>query len=148
MELKKLFTEDRAVSPVIAVVLMIAVTVILAAVVAAFALGLGSGADSSPQASFDFDWDPDPDNDAATDDGELAITHEGGDPVEAARVTVFVNGNEDTVGAWPDTTINTGETYTTDQANNADVAPGNDVRIVWVGDDGTESTLATYTIPS
>ncbi|MCU4750975.1 type IV pilin N-terminal domain-containing protein [Halobacteria archaeon AArc-curdl1] len=43
---------ERAVSPVIGVILMVAITVILAAVIAAFVLDLGSSTSSSPQAGF------------------------------------------------------------------------------------------------
>jgi len=44
MDLKKLFNDDDAVSPVIGVILMVAITVILAAVIASFVLGLGDQA--------------------------------------------------------------------------------------------------------
>ncbi|MEF8872712.1 MAG: type IV pilin N-terminal domain-containing protein, partial [Haloarculaceae archaeon] len=58
MELKQLFNDDDAVSPVIGVILMVAITVILAAVIATFVLGLGEQvSDTAPQASFDFDYD-------------------------------------------------------------------------------------------
>ncbi|UHQ97914.1 type IV pilin N-terminal domain-containing protein [Natrinema zhouii] len=42
--------EERAVSPVIGVILMVAITVILAAVIAAFVLDLGQGMDEEAQA--------------------------------------------------------------------------------------------------
>ncbi|MEF8890226.1 MAG: type IV pilin N-terminal domain-containing protein, partial [Haloferacaceae archaeon] len=71
MQLKQLLTEDRAVSPVIGVILMVAITVILAAVIGTFVLGLGQNVQSTPQASFSFDF-----NDTAT---EVDITHNGGD---------------------------------------------------------------------
>lgn len=45
-------TEDRAVSPVIGVILMVAITVILAAVIAAFVLGIGID-DEPPRAALD-----------------------------------------------------------------------------------------------
>ncbi|ELK56003.1 hypothetical protein D320_01493, partial [Haloferax sp. BAB-2207] len=41
MQIKTMFTESRAVSPVIGVILMVAITVILAAVIGTFVLGLG-----------------------------------------------------------------------------------------------------------
>ena len=41
MELKQLFADDSAVSPVIGVILMVAITVILAAVIGSFVLNLG-----------------------------------------------------------------------------------------------------------
>jgi len=57
MNFKTLFqNDDRAVSPVIGVILMVAITVILAAVIGTFVLGLGDSlGDSTPQASFTID---------------------------------------------------------------------------------------------
>lgn len=49
--------EERAVSPVIGVILMVAITVILAAVIAAFVLDLGQGQSASPSAGVTFDED-------------------------------------------------------------------------------------------
>ncbi|QCC59433.1 type IV pilin N-terminal domain-containing protein [Natrinema thermotolerans] len=46
---------ERAVSPVIGVILMVAITVILAAVIAAFVLDLGQGQSANAQAGIDFD---------------------------------------------------------------------------------------------
>jgi len=46
---------DRAVSPVIGVILMVAITVILAAVIAAFVLDIGPG-DTDPTATYDVDY--------------------------------------------------------------------------------------------
>ena len=52
MNIKNLFStdEERAVSPVIGVILMVAITVILAAVIGAFVLDLGQGVESNVQA--------------------------------------------------------------------------------------------------
>ena len=70
--------EDRGVSPVIGVILMVAITVILAAVIGAFVLGLGDNmGDSGPQASLSFDGD-------TTND--VTITHNGGDDLEGATL--------------------------------------------------------------
>jgi len=44
--------DKRGVSPVIGVILMVAITVILAAVIASFVFGMGSKVKSAPQASF------------------------------------------------------------------------------------------------
>jgi flagellin-like protein len=52
MNLKNLFDDDNAVSPVIGVILMVAITVILAAVIGAFVLNLGSSQDTAPSASW------------------------------------------------------------------------------------------------
>src|SRR6056297_3476011 len=57
MKLKALSEDDGAVSPVIGVILMVAITVILAAVIGTFVLGLGSGQSANPQAGVSFDKD-------------------------------------------------------------------------------------------
>jgi len=76
MNIKDLFTEDRGVSPVIGVILMVAITVILAAVIGAFVLGLGDQASSTaPQASINIDSVNDGDN-------EIVLRHGGGDTIE------------------------------------------------------------------
>lgn len=49
-KLKMLATDDRAVSPVIGVILMVAITVILAAVIGTFVLGLGGNLQQNAQA--------------------------------------------------------------------------------------------------
>jgi flagellin-like protein len=106
MQLKKLFKQDDAVSPVIGVILMVAITVILAAVIATFVLGLGEQvSETAPQASFSFDLDDGDINGTedswgytynaseATDSTKLAenstsaaldIQHTGGPNVDAA----------------------------------------------------------------
>ncbi|MEF8976197.1 MAG: type IV pilin N-terminal domain-containing protein, partial [Halapricum sp.] len=57
MQIRELFTDDDAVSPVIGVILMVAITVILAAVIATFVLGLGeSVSNTAPQANFQTDY--------------------------------------------------------------------------------------------
>jgi len=86
MEVKRLLTDDDAVSEVIAVVLLVAIVVVIAAVVASFALGLGGDADDEvqPNASFDFDWDESAD--------EVTVTLTDGDPIEAQEL--FIRGQQ------------------------------------------------------
>lgn len=63
--------DESAVSPVIGVILMVAITVILAAVIGAFVLGLGDSiGDSGPQASLSF---------SENSSGHVTVTHQGGD---------------------------------------------------------------------
>lgn len=145
MELKKLFAEDRAVSPVIAVVLMIAVTVILTAIVASFAFSLGGGAEPTPRANLEFDWD-----DGGTDGGAddvLVISHVGGDSLDPAQIEVLVNGTVVAAGSWGADPIVTGTSYTIDESGTDVVNEGDEVRVVWRGDDGQGTTLGVYEIP-
>jgi len=70
MDIQTLIQDDDAVSPVIGVILMVAITVILAAVIATFVLGLGDSlSNQAPQASF------------ACDGGGLI--HDGGDELKS-----------------------------------------------------------------
>jgi flagellin-like protein len=85
MDFKKLLTEDRAVSPVIGVILMVAITVILAAVIGTFVLGLGDQvSESAPQAQFTFDF---------KNGSYGTITHDGGDSIEDSTLSVIVGSN-------------------------------------------------------
>ena len=52
MDFKKLFMNNKAVSPVIGVILMVAITVILAAAIGSAVFGQGT-AESAPQANLD-----------------------------------------------------------------------------------------------
>ena len=82
MDIKALFTDDDAVSPVIGVILMVAITVILAAVIASFVLGLGNEAtNTNPQASFSFDYEQVVESSEDYDWGVTTLSHDGGDSI-------------------------------------------------------------------
>lgn len=70
-----LIRETRAVSPVVGVVLLIGITVILAATIATLVFGLGVAPTVAPNVDWRFDYDENGEN--------LTITHVGGDPVDA-----------------------------------------------------------------
>ena len=92
------FENDRtAVSPVIGVILMVAVTVIIAAVIGSTALGLGdSVSESPPQASFEFEQEEFTlvDNQGETRDiHAVYIEHTSGESVDPKDIKVTVDGN-------------------------------------------------------
>ncbi|ELZ82516.1 hypothetical protein C453_15563 [Haloferax elongans ATCC BAA-1513] len=140
MKLKNLFTEDRAVSPVIGVILMVAITVILAAVIGTFVLGLGDQVqETAPQASFAFDY-----NGA----GNLTITHESGEQIAANQVTVTGPINSDG-GNWTSfggsDPISAGGSVVVNSSAGT-FSDGDTVRIVWSSESGgTSSTLQKWT---
>ena len=79
---------DRGVSPVIGVILMVAVTVVLAAVVGTFVLDLGQTAgQGAPSASLRVTAD------AATDN--LTVAHTGGDGLADGRTRLTVTNETD-----------------------------------------------------
>ncbi len=92
MNFKNLIDDDSAVSPVIGVILMVAITVILAAVIGTFVLGLGDQVQSTtPQASFNFDSENiDGTHDDDDPDDKVTITHESGDSLTQSNINVKI----------------------------------------------------------
>lgn len=79
--------DDRGVSPVIGVILMVAITVILAAVIGAFVLGLTGNLADTPQAQLEVEpYDDDADNDPDA----LVITHDGGDSFPSGSIRLEI----------------------------------------------------------
>jgi len=162
MQFSKLFDDDRAVSPVIGVILMVAITVILAAVIGTFVLGLGENLqDTSPQASFAFDFNPDA---GGSGGDQLEITHETGDEIPASQVSVVVNNASDGDNpsgkySWSDVggsgPVSAGSSVTVDSTNvgtntaESDLnLKGATVRVTWTSESGGSSaTLAEWSGP-
>lgn len=83
MRLYRLLTDDRAVAPVIGIVLMIAITVALTALTGVFVIGFGEELETAgPSASFEFDFSDNTGSDI------LIVTHDGGDAVKAGRLSI------------------------------------------------------------
>lgn len=112
----KWFRDEKAVSPVIGVILMVAITVILAAVIASFVFGLGSKAPkSAPQAQLVV-------TKAVNGSTEtIYIEHRGGEAItvsdlkiivtnETAGDTIEPNAGNITVNVTPDNYFEVGET--------------------------------------
>jgi flagellin-like protein len=157
MEITRLFTDDRAVSPVIGVILMVAITVILAAVIGTFALGLGTTQDTAPQSTWEKTYTSGPPD-------TLTLTHASGDPMEATRRSVVVsdagssgtdpNGKTTITDLGTTGTVNAGTTVTVDSTGlsttGLDLSSAT-VRLVWEDEDTDDqadsATLATWEGP-
>ena len=99
MEVTSIITEEDAVSSTIGVVLMVAVTVVLAAAVGSFALGLsGESTKETPSASVDVEWG------VQGSDDTVDITIRGGDTLRAKFVTVKLGSTV----VWNDAQESTG----------------------------------------
>jgi archaeal type IV pilus assembly protein PilA len=126
--------EDRGVSPVIGVILMVAITVILAAVIGAFVLGLGDdlGNSAGPQAQVSFDYD----------DNELVILHPGRDKIEDARLggDASLAEGEDLIELSTGDRISIGD-GSADRETEGELTDGDTVHVI-VGD----NIVATYTL--
>lgn len=127
-KLKRFGEEEQAVSPVIGVILMVAITVILSAVIATFVLGLGEDlVNPAPSASFDYDYDE--------SNSEVTITHQNGQQLENLRVTV---DGTDASNQFTEP-VTAGDSVTVD-ANDGDV-----VRVVWE-EQGSSAILSERTV--
>jgi flagellin-like protein len=141
MHLCKLLKEDRAVSPVIGVILMVAITVILAAVIGTFVLGLGNQvSESSPQAQFTFDQS----GEAGTSGALVNITHDGGDAIDSADLNVLVAGSDATMSTAFSGTVQAGTQASVDVSGES---PGDELRVVWSSSSSDETaTIGAYTL--
>jgi len=149
MRLKALLAEDdNAVSPVIGVILMVAITVILAAVIASFVLGLGPS-DAAPTVNFDDEF--------GSSNNTLTVSVTGGDSVPASELSLN-SGDIQGVKAAPDNSSNSYQWPASEASGSSDgqsaVTAGDDVLaymsgssyevdIVWESD-GTSQTLTTF----
>ncbi len=106
---------DRAVSPVIGVILMVAITVILAAVIGTFVLDLGQDVgDSAPQASISVS--------ASASANTITLNHRGGDALHSESTRVIVEAGSGTTTFEPmassnDQTLTVGNEATITAAN-------------------------------
>ena len=143
MDMKKLFADDSAVSPVIGVILMVAITVILAAVIGSFVLNLGGSLEqSAPQASFGFDYN------TSASTNTVDVTHQSGDTIDVERLNVTASGTDLSPATTPwSGTVGAGDTATYDAPNTN--WNGETVRVVWTSENGENSaTLSQSTAPS
>jgi len=80
----KLFNKnEKAVSPVVGVILMVAITVILAAVIAAFVFGIGGTQTKTPVASLQI-------KSASSTTNNITISHSGGDAIDLNKVKAII----------------------------------------------------------
>ena len=158
MKLRKLFAGDDAVSPVIGVILMVAITVILAAVIGTFVLSLGSDLqNNAPNAQFTF---------SEENNGNLTITHDGGQNVDVSKINVttdsasedFANASANNVCQTDRTVSNDADDWTSAELSAGDtctlpgttppgdrLGDGDTIRITWESSNGgTSATLAKY----
>ena len=163
MQFRDLLADDDAVSPVIGVILMVAITVILAAVIGTFVLGLGDQVQNNPpqaQLTFEFTESADPSEDnnypenstggnapsagtdpgcnlgdsSGGDGGVLNITHDGGESVSESRLTLSGSGDE--VG-W-EYCGTSGSSGNVGAGNSAEAGIPTDgtVRVIWTSESG------------
>jgi len=143
MNTEAFYGGERGASPVVGVILMVAITVILASVVGTYALGSGEQVPGeTPQASFSFDYD---------ERTNLTITHNGGEDLDSGTIEVTVDGAEaypepnttatniTNASGW-DGSISSGDSLELYNSSDEEIAEGGDtVRIIWLDPSGGAS---------
>ena len=127
--------KEDAVSPVIGVMLMLVVTIVIAAVVAAFAGGLGSDVEMAPTAALDID---------VTSDGKVKIESLSGEALITKDITIKVtdtNGNSKGTGNLYSEDGSTGYT-------GAAFAPGTTTFVTLSGSSVAKGDYVTVTVLS
>jgi flagellin-like protein len=117
--LDRLDPEERAVSPVIGVILMVAITVILAAVIGAFVLEIGDQQETAPNTSFEsdqyqeFHWSVPWNDNHKANITVVEVSHAGGNNIDVTQLDAKFRGNS---SLW-------GIERTTDSAADFDPTP-------------------------
>jgi flagellin-like protein len=126
--------QDRAVSPIIGVVLMVAITVILAAVIGTFVLDLGQSAgETAPQASLSVSVD--------TAENNVTVEHTGGDGIDQQNTRVIIENASGESLTWESASSSSSSTLTVgdsvDFSTNASDGAGSsstaNVNSAWTG---------------
>ena len=123
MKPRNLFNkDDRGVSPVIGVILMVAITVILAAVIGTFVLGLGDSlGDSQPTAQIDVSIDE--------STNTTTIEHSGGDSIDSDSLRVIISSGADEGSGTIGQRLSVGDSITVATGSDNTVSANTDVRI-------------------
>jgi len=148
---KQMLQDEGAVSPVIGVILMVAVTVVLGAVIGAFVFGIGDKlGEPAPNAQLNFDYD--------ADGNSLDIVHDGGDSITPDNTgslavsgsNIASNGSDLTWAPSGSTASNNNNGYVLgsgvsltsgdDIVTVASVDSGHTVDLQWVSNGGDQST--------
>ncbi|QZX99791.1 type IV pilin [Halobaculum rubrum] len=146
MNFNQLLDDDRAVSPVIGVILMVAITVILAAVIGSFVLGLGNSVQqTTPNANFQFDF-----NETATaGDYNVTATHTGGATINdqnTGSLSLNATSGQSTPFELP---VSAGTTANLSADTGGAVPAGETVRVLWTSSNGdTSQALASEDTPN
>jgi flagellin-like protein len=144
MDLKQLFTDDDAVSPVIGVILMVAITVILAAVIGAFVLNIGGNQETAPQNQFSFEYNS---------TNNVSVSHGGGGTLDASQLSLG-NGWDASSASGPLCDLHTGsglsagDTIVDNNSSDDTVTPcdpgagsGTTLEITWTSSSGENSQI-------
>lgn len=145
--------DSRAVTPVIGIILLVAIAVILGAIIGTFGFGLADKVqDYAPNSQFDFNFDPTASGQScglagAGDTGKLEITHEAGDKIDESQLTL-VDG-EGNSADWNNCASTPVTDITSGDKTIPDIDTDDTIKILWESENkgGDTAVLATYEGP-
>ena len=143
--------DDHAVSPVIGVILMVAITVILAAVIASFVIGLGDSTDDvAPNIVFTDDYET---NSSYAINATLTVDNVGTTNVDPSNIYIRGENITDNNLQWSDSdqgyeNVSAGQTFTLNHSNvnKKGFTQGDEYRVIFETSD-TSDTLDTFEVP-
>jgi flagellin-like protein len=140
LDIRGLLTEEEAVSPVIGIVLMVAITVILASIVGVFAFDVfGQNSQETPSVIFEYDYD-------GTDD--LTIRHRSGAVIKGAAIEFKKRSGTPLTDWSSNTEVQAGDSIElgpSSSPSTAAIDPGDTVLIVWNQQEQGEDTAVIGT---
>lgn len=98
--MRKFDKNSEAVSPVIATILMVAVTVVIAAVVYTYVGGMGSSKESTPTVSLSAE---------GRNGNTITLKHDGGDELQWSDLKILIDGSEISSNDYGTGTFSVGE---------------------------------------
>ncbi|QZP37602.1 type IV pilin [Halobaculum magnesiiphilum] len=132
-------SRDRAVTPVIATVTMVAITVVLAAVLGAAMLGLPGGlAAGPPSLTVDFTYR------SVGTDYEVTASIHGGETVtkeNTGNLTLVADSGHERAALKTRYPLTGGDSIVLSDETEGPVPPGTEVRLVWSGPEGRTSVV-------
>lgn len=142
MNVTAILRDENAVSAVVGVALMIAITVVLASVVGAFVLTT-----DVQEPAPDTDWTTS-EKLASGDVDTVTFLHAGGDTVQGDQLNVVYTGSAPTSNTIPSSQVTAGDSFEVEFTSSA-ADEGEVVRIVWSAD-GSDQTeiLHEHTLTS
>jgi len=143
--------DDRAVSPIVATIILIALVVVMGGVVASVVFGFGSGTQQTPHAKFTFQYKKGSTNPPALGAGVVYVRDTGGtklSPSNTLNLTV-----KDTTQHWTESwnvnsthSVKAGSTLAL--GTNHKIMGGDHIVVDWTGPNGkSTSTLAKFDVP-
>lgn len=133
---------ESAVSPVVGVMLMLVVTIIIAAVVSGFASGLADTSAKAPQVSIEAE---------AHNDSYILVEHKGGDTLDISSInlrTFIPSGTFVDMSYNVDLTDNTGNvTIIAEDSSSGILQTGDSIKVKWCAA-FAESSFGGYMAPS